>query len=494
MEFKEFIKECVRKFCDINKNETIRVISHLDSDGICSAAILTKAMIRERKKFSITFVNYLSEDFIRRLSEEEYNCFLFLDLGTSHIKNIEKYMKGKRVVVLDHHIIRSKNPILNIVKDDDNNKILENKKTESNLIHLNPNFFGINGSKEISGAGVVYYFVKELNSKNSDLAYMGIIGAIGDSQENNGFIGLNNDILKDAISSKKITLERGVRFFGADNMPLYKVLKNSVDIYIPGVTGNDDKAIDFLTSIKIEPKQNNRWTRLNDLKDEELKRLIESIMLRRNTVGKNIAGKSKEMNNDKIFGNRYILNGAESDIKDLRELSTILNACGKLDKASCGLGLLLGDKRSLIKATYTLKEYKREILKSIKWIESKKRTKNIIEDKGYMIINAENNISSEILGTIISMFTRNYEFEKGRYLLSLSKTRNKKIKISFRVVGNNSKTSLLTLLEKMIKPFNGECGGHFNAAGGIIDMKDGDKFIENVINELSKKAMEEVVE
>ena len=183
------IKEGVKRFNSIDKKETIRIISHLDTDGICSAAILTKAMIRERRKFSVTFINYPSKGFILSLTNEPSKHYMFLDLGTSHLKEIKKFLKEKDVYILDHHSTRIKKP------DDE-------------IVHINPNMFGIEGSKEISGAGVAYLFSKAMNPKNADLAYLGILGAIGDSQENNGFLGKNNEILKDALDSKKISIEK----------------------------------------------------------------------------------------------------------------------------------------------------------------------------------------------------------------------------------------------------------------------------------------------
>lgn len=531
--FKQYLKECVDSFRDIDNKETIRIITHLDTDGISAAAILTKAMIRERKKFSVVFVNCLTKEFIKSLASEPNKIFVFLDLGTSHITKIKQDLKEKTVYVLDHHSTRIRKINEEIRKSDEEKKKAddekkidetikksdeEKKKTgeENNIFHVNPHIFGFNGSKEISGAGVAYIFAKELNPKNMDLACWGILGAIGDSQENDGFLGLNDEILKDAIGSKKISVERGIRFFGAEHKPLFKLLKNCTDFYMPGITGQDDKAQDFLSSIGIEPRIKGRWTKLDDLKDDELKRLIEKICLIKLNASNNANNKlnhnsnpnlnhnlntNNDLTDDKkdnsIYGNKYILCGASQDIRDLRELSTVLNACGRLDKASIGLGLLLGDKKSLISAIYTLNEYKREILNGIKWIETRKRTSKIIEEKGYTIINAEENISHKILGIILSMLSRNHELDEGTYLLALARAKDSKTKISFRISGNNKNNlniNLVKLLGKIVEKFDGEYGGHSNAAGGLIDTKYEKQFIDFAKNELGKKALEEVVE
>jgi len=47
-------------------------------------------------------------------------------------------LKDKEIVILDHHKV-------------------ENNERDT-IIHVNPHFFGIDGSKEVSGAGVVFLF------------------------------------------------------------------------------------------------------------------------------------------------------------------------------------------------------------------------------------------------------------------------------------------------------------------------------------------------
>lgn len=482
MNFEQYLKECASSFNQIDKKEVIRVISHLDTDGICAAAIFTKALIREKRKFSITFVDFLTEDFIKALSNDPCKFIAFLDLGTSQINNIKKYLKEKKMFVLDHHSTRI-------------------RKVDDEVFHLNPRIFEIDGSKDISGAGLTYLFAKELNDKNSDLAYLGVVGAIGDSQEQDGFKGLNCRIMEDAINSKKIQLQKGVRFFGTDTRPLFKLLKNSVDFYLPGITGNDDRAIDFLHYLGIESKRDGRWTKLSDLKEEELNKLLGAISSTSPTsnVATSSTSSSNEekqayLSNDQIFSTRYIVSGFPSDISDAMELSTMLNACGRLDRASHGLGMLLGDKKCLIRATYTLKEYRREILNSLKWVEANLCTSKAVNENGYMIINAKDSLSPKILGVVVSLLSMNRDYDEGTYLLALSRARSNKIKISMRVVGNKTRTSLAKMVEKIVEPFGGEYGGHHHSAGGLIDMKHEKQFLELAANELSKKSMEEVIE
>lgn len=463
-EFKAEIREAAKAFSGIEKKEVIKLITHTDSDGISAAAILVKMLTREGRKFSLTFVRNLTEKLIQLYAHESFKYFIFADIGSSQYKHIRKYMKEKIVFILDHH----------------ETKI---RKEDANIYHLNPMVYGLDGCGEISGAGVAYLFAKALDNKNTDLAYLALIGAIGDSQENDGFKGINNKIEDDAITSKKVRVEEGIKCIGKDTRPLYKIIKDCVNFYIPSVTGNDDKAVEFLASIGIEPKEKGRWRRVDDLNEEEKKKLFEAIEERKDKKAP-----------ASLTGKIYIIQKMEKEFGDIRELSTVLNACGKLDKAHEGLGILLGDKKSILKADYTLKEYKSKIMQAIKWYENNKKTKKIISDKGFLIINGEDNIPFNIIGTLTSIFSRNKMFPQGTFILAMSRTIDNKVKVSVRITGNIKKTNLLRILNTIMEKFEGECGGHSNAAGGIIEISQEKDFIEFARSVLAKEAIEEVVE
>ena len=130
----------------------------------------------------------------------------------------------------------------------------------------------------------------------------------------------------------------------------------------------------------------------------------------------------------------------------------------------------------------------------LNWLESNKKTRRTVEQNGHIILNAETRANPKILGTATSMLAQNINVAEGIYLLTMSRDRNSKTKISMRMTGNKQNKGLVKLLRKIIEPFEGECGGHTNSAGGVIDVKHEKQFIENAKNELSKKAIEEVIE
>jgi len=72
-EFNKKVEEAATIFRTVPKYETIRVVSHLDADGICSAALILNALKRENYKYSLSIVRQLSEDILSNLKNEDYN-------------------------------------------------------------------------------------------------------------------------------------------------------------------------------------------------------------------------------------------------------------------------------------------------------------------------------------------------------------------------------------------------------------------------------------
>jgi single-stranded-DNA-specific exonuclease len=449
--FKDSVRRAADAFHAI-KHETVRVISHLDSDGICAASILIHALTNENIKYSLSIVQQVNEKLLSTLKEESDSCIFFTDLGSGQFEKIATILAGKRIFILDHHE-------------------LDTKHSSEGFTHVNPHLFGINGSKEISGAGVVYLFCSYLNEKNKEMVHIAIVGAIGDVQENQGFLQLNNEFLEEAKRKGKIKVKRGLRFFGMQTRPLHKILEYSTDPYIPDVSGNEYGAIKFLEQIGINPKEKKKWKRMNDLTEDEMKHLVTHIILQR----------LNESKPDDVLGNIYLLPDEKdgSPFKDAKEFSTLLNACGRLSKPSLGIGVCLGDKQLKKKAIGHMSKYKREIIKAMKWYHSQKNSPTIIEEDGYVILNAKNNVLSTMIGTMASLLAKSNEFKAGTYILSLAHDDHESIKVSLRISGRKPETNLKEVMHEITSKIPGaEAGGHQDAAGAIIPLKEEENFIE----------------
>ena len=354
-----------------------------------------------------------------------------------------------------------------------------------NVFFVNPHKFGVNGSIEVSGAGVVYLFASSLDKKMEEFAHVAIIGAIGDMQEHNGFEKINNDILKTAIGKGKIKVIRGLRMFGAQTKPLHKVLEYSTDPFIPGVSGSESGAIQFLQHIGINPKNGSGWKKVMHLTEEEMKNLVTGVILTR------LGGKNPE----DVLGNVYLLReeNHESPTKDAKEFATLLNACGRLDKASLGIGACLGDDKIKKRAISLMADYKKEITKSLEWYDQNKASDFVTKGNGYILINAQDKIRPTIIGTLASILSKSNGI-KEKFVMSMAQIADGTTKVSLRMSRNDESTDLKQIIFKIIENIpNCEAGGHANAAGALIPTNFEEEFIKKAKVILEKNAMEEIV-
>ncbi|MBM3199414.1 DHH family phosphoesterase [Candidatus Woesearchaeota archaeon] len=458
-EFKQHVKVAAEAFKQL-PNKHIKVVSHLDCDGLTAAAIITKALSREGLNFSLSIVKQVDQNVLEELSKEKYDCYIFTDLGSGYLSSVEKHLGGKNVFILDHHSPEDFN---------------------TGVSHVNPHMFGIDGSKEISGAGTAYIFAKSLNEENKDLAHLAIIGAIGDIQEKQGFTGMNMEILEDAVSSEKMTVRKGLSLFGSQTKPLYKVLEFSTDPYIPGVTGNEQEAVKFLNELGICAKDSNgRPKKLVNLSEKEMRTLVEGIIMRRIGI---------EENPEDVVGNNYLLveEAEESPTRDAREFSTLLNSCGRLKKPSLGIATCLGDEKAKREAIRMMDDYRHALIRSLNWFYSNRNTEHVTEKDGYVMIKAGDNVKDTMIGTIASIISRSNVYSEGTIILSMANMADGHIKASLRRVGTNKAMDLRNIVKEIADRVGvKEAGGHRDACGCLLPSEKGQEFL-SVAEEVMKK-------
>ncbi len=453
------IKKAADDFSKISQSQVIRIVSHLDADGISSCSILIKALIRANRPYVVSIVQNIDEPLIQTLLAEPHKYVAFTDLGSGQFLILKEKLKEKNIFIFDHHE-------------------LESAEEAENIIHVNPHFFGIDGSREISGAGVTYLFAKALDEKNKDMAHIAVIGAIGDVQEASGFEKLNSEILNDAVEAGKIKVVPGLKVFGAQTKPLYKLLAHSTQYKISDVTGSESKAIQFLQQIGISPKEGSRWRMLDDLDEEEKKTLVTEIIMRR----------LNEKQPEAIIGPTYILSDEEkqSPLRDAKEFSTLLNACGRMDKAELGIGVCLNDKKLKVKAIEHMADYRKEIVRAMNWFEENYNTNKLIKGKNYVIINAEDKIMHTMVGTVASIISKSNYLENGMLVLSMARMGDGNTKASLRMCSDESEQDLRSIISRIAEKVNGTAGGHTGAAGAVIKTEMESQFIEDAKAEFEK--------
>ena len=200
---------------------------------------------------------------------------------------------------------------------------------------------------------------------------------------------------------------------------------------------------------------------------------------------------------DDVLGDIYILphEQEESPTRDAKEFATLLNACGRLGRASYGIGACLGDKKIKQQAIRSLADYKKEIVGALNWYHENKFTDDVHWGNHFVIINAKDKVMSTMIGTLASILSKSNVMTNNLFILSMAQAVDGNTKISLRTTNNiEGKLDLRNIIGEIIGGIgNSEAGGHQNAAGAVIPTdKEGD-FLQSAKEVLGKYAMEEKI-
>lgn len=450
MKINDAIEKAVEKFREVSEGKFIRVISHLDTDGISAAAIISKALRREDRKFSVKIVRQLEAELLKEILKDSFGkneIFMFLDLGSSSSALEILNNCSNPVFILDHH------------------QFEDITELNENIVYINSRAY----NEELSAAGVCYFFAKKMDKENSD-SQLAILGMIGDMQDRN-ISKLNNVIIKDGGDNLKI--KRGLMVFSSTR-PLHKSLEFSSNIFIPGVTGNPGGVMNLLRELDIRIKKDDQYRTFTDLNEEEMSRLLTAIILKRLDM------LSIEDEADEIIGNIYLIKFF-NHFEDARELSTLINACSRLGYSETALGFCLGSSADKEKAEEIYTEYRHSLIKALNWANAAKK----IESENYIIINAEKNVKDTLIGTIVSIMASSFLYPKGTVIVGMAERDDSKVKVSMRISGNHKETNLRDIISNIAKNLDFEdFGGHEAAAGCLLPKEKADLFIELFRKEL----------
>jgi len=422
------IKLVAEKFLEDSRDKEIQVISHFDTDGIASAAIITQTLKKLDKRFSVKIVKSLEEQFISKIPKDK--IILFLDLASGSLQHIKKNLES--VYIIDHHEIVQEIP--------------------ENINIINPE---LHDKQKISASSLVYLFCNQLGKKNKSLAKLAVLGMVGDLLEKE-IDKLNNNILEDGEIKRK----RGLLIYPSTR-PLNRTLEFCSNPFIPGVTGNIKGVLELLREIGLNPIKG-KYKNLVELNAEEMEKLVTAIILR------NPKAKHKEMIGD-IFLIKLF-----NKLEDARELSAMINACSRFGEPGIAIQLCMEITGAKKRAESIHAKHKQFIVSGLKLISETEK----IKGNGFVIINAKNKIKDTITGTITSILSKSSLYEEGTIITTMAYY-DDKIKVSARVVGQNGQ-NLREMLTKIISTIGGEVGGHKFAAGCIITQDKEQEFIDNL--------------
>lgn len=447
----------------------IHVVSHLDADGLAAAGIVGKALARQDAAFRIRIQKWLDGKIIDTLLVDKPSLMIFTDFGSGDLEVLNPKLAHRELVILDHH-----QPV---------------GEADPAFVQVNPHLFGIDGSKDLSGAGAAYFAAKALDSTNADLACVAVIGALGDLQdkyEHRKLGGPNAVIVEDAVNAGTLTVETDLMFFGRETRPIHEALARTTTPFISGISGEEDKSLALLMRLGITPKTGDRWRALRDLSEEEKKKLFNALV--DYLVSKGLPSDVALS----IRGNVYTLMHEEpwTPLRDAREFSVLLNATGRMDRPSLGIAVCMGDRGSALEeANAVLEEYRRTLTKYLNWL-MEPSTDRIEELGNIYVVRGGGVIDDKVIGAVSSILSTNLANPEKPVIAYSVVQRENLVKISARaiepVVGRG--LNLGEILRLAAEKYDGKGGGHNIAAGAQVPVQQLESFIR-LVDELVKQRL-----
>ncbi len=439
----------------VERGSHIYIASHLDADGLASAGIVGRMLRRLDADFGIRIEKQMDESFAKEVASMEAPLTVLTDMGSGYLDILEKWLPSRDVLVLDHH-----QPL---------------DVSFASLVQVNPHLHGFDGGGEISAAGVAYLTAKALDASNADLACVAIVGALGDSQDRGRrreLTSLNKDIVEDALKRGQIQVETDLIFYGRATRPIHKALASTMNPFIPGLSGEEDKCLGFLVNLGIELRQQDRWRTLTDLTVEEKQRILSELA---KYYSSSLVGS--------LIGTVYTLTQEDpwTPLRDAREFASLFNACGKTGKMGLGVAIGMGDRKSALKeAIEASVNYRKTLAEKINWLE--KTPTAIRELRNIYVILGEGVIDERMLGAITSILVTSGRFDNERSIIGLALAEDGMVKVSARATNLQLEKGLNlgAVMQEAAARFGGRGGGHDIAAGAQLPKEFEQQFIEFV--------------
>lgn len=465
------LTDALKHFCEklrtsVEGGNEVSIITHLDADGITAGSIMAMALRRMGARYSVRAVSDMNSSVVENMKADGRDFYVITDLGGGWASNLRKALDNKWVII-DHHEITEEE----ILTDD-----------EAQI--LNPWKFGIDGGKEVSAGGMAYMVASTLDLKNRDLSAIAVVSAVADRQDQGdkrSFFGLNAEILKTAQSLGLVSVDIDIILTGRETRPPHEALAYTLFHYIDGLTWNNEACYVLLKNAGIKLKDNGgRWRVLAEFSQEEKSAIVEA-------VAKFVGSSDKRLSEillDDLIGYVYTLakEDKRSLLRDAREFSTMLNACGRIGRAGVGIALCMGDRNTALSTgEEIMSTYKMTLRNNISTIFSEKW--RLADDGKITFINGDGILEEAMLGAVSSLLSRSPSFW-GRVLFVRTLTKDGTYKFSSRkCLHCKSQANLGVIMRQCSKALNGAGGGHSAAAGCSIPSSALEDFIAGIKEE-----------
>ena len=443
--------------------EDITVFTHTDCDGITAGSILSSIFDKLEIVHSVNFVD-INE--VENLTTDT-DLTIISDLGAGqNVSNICDN-SNKSVIVLDHHP-----PIRKL-----------GTKLKGNLIEINPNYYGLDGSYTISGGGLSYLLAKSFHFY--DLSWMGILSAVGDMQNSmtGRLRGLNTEILNDGKEVGCVDYTNDLLLYGRHTRPLFVALSYFGDIHLP-LTNNRNECVYFLENLGIPVKNDLGSVRyLCDLSMDEKSKLFGELL---KMMTREVPDRYVKYIPKLISGETYEFTFEEdyTPFKDASEYSTVINACGRNNNYELGMDVIKGHRAQRhVELEALVKEHKQYLAQSLTKIQEN----NSVEIMDNIQYFNGDDVKASVVGTIAGMLLNNYDWQKPivGYTHIDSDTPGYKVSLRCsRLLGYDG-LHYGNLVRDISQKCGGSGGGHSVACGAYIPEDNIDQFLELLNNSVN---------
>jgi RecJ-like exonuclease len=480
---------CARR---LRAADSVLLASHIDADGLTSAAVASTALDRAGVPHDVVFSKQLDETAVARIAATDHATALFTDFGSGQLDVVADYeARGAFTpVVVDHH----------------------RPADADTEYHLNPLLEGIDGASELSGAGASYVLARALaetgpttaadggavratggdderadatgagpgpgpappRADNTDLAALAVVGAVGDMQGGpEGLTGANEAIAAEGEAAGVLATETDLTLYGKQTRPLPKLLEYASEVPVPGVSNDEAGAIRFLSGLDLELKRDGDWRRWVDLDGEE-RRTVASALLRR-AITRGVDAERV----DSLVGTTYTLTAEEpgTELRDVSEFSTLLNATARYERGDVGLAVCLGDRgRALERARTLLRNHRRNLSEGIRWVT----TEGVTREEHLQWFDAGTRIRETIVGIVAGMALGSDGVSRDLPIVAFADADDDELKVSAR--GSHALVrrglDLSVVMRDASRAVGGDGGGHDVAAGATVPAGERDAFLD----------------
>ncbi|WP_440006962.1 DHHA1 domain-containing protein [Halomicrococcus sp. SG-WS-1] len=443
----------------LREADEVLLASHIDADGLTSAAIAASALERAGIPFETVFSKQLDAEEVAAIAAKDHDTVLFTDFGSGQLDVISEHEAAGDFtpVIADHH-----QPA--------------DAETE---FHLNPLLFGVDGSSELSGAGASYVLARALEpdgTDSRDLAALAVVGAVGDMQTSDGeLVGANANLVEEGVEVGVLETTRDLTLYGKQTRPLPKLLEYASDVYIPGISNDGNGALRFLDGLDVDLKADGDWRRWVDLTDEE-RRTVASALVKR-AMREGVPARKI----DGLVGTTYSLveEPRGTELRDVSEFSTLLNATARYERADVGLAVCLGDRNdALDRARKLLSNHRRNLSEGLQWVKSE----GVTREENVQWFHAEDRIRETIVGIVAGMAVGAEGVDRNTPIVAFAEKNDEEVKVSAR--GTPSLTrrglDLSAVMTEASRAVGGDGGGHDVAAGATVPAGEERAFVERV--------------